>query len=426
MKIIRNADWRLRHICVVVFTLSFFALALHPEARLVDTNIPSGAETVRVARSLADHGTFANPFAAGNTGPTAHVAPVYPFLYSLFLKTFGDGYPCLLILWALTLAILAAQMSLLPWLSSHVGLGAAPGIAAAVLGVISMHASIDTRWEGFFAGLLLLAVAVPTYLKSTWAKVSGAALLGAIWGLVVLTNPVAVLLLVAWPLVTLSRAPGRRGTVSRFAIMFAVAMMVVAPWIARNYARFGAFIFVRDNFGLELALGNNPCASATLAQNIASGCHHSIHPNSSPSVAALVSSMGEYAFDQAKLRESLDWIPENKSAFAWLTIQRLRQFWFPTLQRKWEMPIVWCITPLAVIGFALLWRSRRTIGMLIGVTWVLYPAIYYLVPADPRYLYPIYWTMLLPAGYALTEFLRAFSLMDRGAIAAHPTTIRER
>jgi hypothetical protein len=58
--------------------------------------------------------------------------------------------------------------------------------------------------------------------------------------------------------------------------------------------------------------------------------------------------------------------------------------------------------------------------LLLGITWVLYPAVYYLVPADPRYLYPIYWTMLLPAGFALTEFLRAFSLMDRGTFTAHP------
>jgi hypothetical protein len=426
MKIIGNPDWRLRHVCVVVFAMSFFALALHPEARLVDTNIPGGAETVRVARSLAEYGTFANPFAAGNTGPTAHVAPIYPFLYALFLKAFGDGYTCLLILWGLTLAVLASQMALLPWLSSQVGLGVAPGLAAAVLGVISIHAAIDTRWEGFFAGLLLMAVGILTVHSSTWATVSGAAFLGIIWGIAVLTNPVAVLLLVAWPLVIIARSSDRRGSLRSLAILFGVAMLVVAPWIARNYARFGAFIFVRDNFGLELALGNNPCASATLAQNIASGCHHLNHPNSNTEAAKLVSSMGEYAFDQAKLQESLNWIRENKSAFASLTIQRVRQVWFPTLERKWEMPIVWCITPLAFVGLARLWRSRRTVALLLGITWVLYPAVYYLVPADPRYLYPIYWTMLLPAGFALTESLRAFSLMDRGTFTARPTTIRNR
>jgi len=382
---------------------------MHPEARLQDTAIPNGAETVNVARSLSEYGIFANPFASGDTGSTAHVAPVYPFVFALFLKALGTGYACLLILWVLTLALLAGQMSMMPWLTSQIGLGAGPGTVAAVLGVISMHASIDTRWESYLVGLLLLAAAVLTYHTSTWMTVSGAALLGAFWGVIVLTNPVAVLLLFAWPLIIVARAPKGRHPLKSLAVLFGVAMLVVAPWIARNYVRFGAFIFVRDNLGLELALGNNPCAGATLAQNIASGCHHSIHPNSNPSVAKRVSSMGEYRFDQERLHEALNWIQENRKTFARLTIERVRQFWFPTLQRRWEMPIVWCITPLAFIGFALLWRSLRTIGLLIGVTWVFYPVIYYLVPGDPRYVYPIYWTMLLPAGYALTEFFRARS-----------------
>jgi len=196
---------------------------------------------------------------------------------------------------------------------------------------------------------------------------------------------------------------------------------VVRPGIAPNFGRVGGFSFARDNFGLELALGNNPCASATLAQNIASGCHHLNHPNSNTEVAKLVSSMGEYAFDQAKLQESLNWIRENKSAFGSLTIQRVRQVWFPTLERRWEMPIVWCITPLAFVGLSRLWRSRRTVALLLGTTWVLYPAVYYLVPADPRYLYPVYWTMLLPAGFALTNLLRKSQLPEAGPFVARPS-----
>lgn len=406
MRALANIEWRLRHTCVVVFALSFFALALHPEARLQDTTITNGAETVNVARSLAEHGTFANPFAAGDTGPTAHVAPVYPFALALFLKAFGTGYTCLLILWVLNLALFAGQLAMMPWLTSKIGFGAGPGAVAAGLGVISMHASIDTRWESYFVGLLLLAAGILTVHTSTWMTVRGAALLGAIWGVILLANPVAVLLLIAWPVIIAAGDAGSRHRLTRLAVLSGVAMLVVAPWVARNYARFGAFIFVRDNLGLELALGNNPCAGATLAQNIASGCHHSIHPNSNPAVARRVSSMGEYGFDQANLHEALNWIRGHRKSFASLTIQRFRQFWFPTLQRRWEMPIVWGITALALFGLALLWRSRRTIGMLIGVTWVLYPVIYYLVPGDPRYVYPIYWTMLLPAGYALTAFFR--------------------
>src|SRR5215472_12945730 len=102
--------WGLIHTCVTTGVLSFFVLALLPEARLADVSVPFGGENVRVARSLAVNGTFADPFATLKTGVTAHVAPVYPFLYSLFLRAFGTGYIALLILWVFNLACLAGQM----------------------------------------------------------------------------------------------------------------------------------------------------------------------------------------------------------------------------------------------------------------------------------------------------------------------------
>jgi hypothetical protein len=48
------------------------------------------SEVVRVATSLAQHGTFADAFGPG-TGPTAHVSPAYPILLSLIFRAFGTG-----------------------------------------------------------------------------------------------------------------------------------------------------------------------------------------------------------------------------------------------------------------------------------------------------------------------------------------------
>src|SRR5271166_4039693 len=47
-------------------------------------------EIVRVATSLAEHGTLADAFGR-QTGPTAHVAPMYPILLSLIFRVFGTG-----------------------------------------------------------------------------------------------------------------------------------------------------------------------------------------------------------------------------------------------------------------------------------------------------------------------------------------------
>src|SRR2546430_1525084 len=113
----RFPKWTLAHWCTVVAAVSFLVLATLPEARLNDFDVPTGGESVRIARSLAFHGTFADPFATIKTGVTAHIAPAYPFLYSLVLRLFGTHYTALLILWAASLACLALQLGLLPLLS---------------------------------------------------------------------------------------------------------------------------------------------------------------------------------------------------------------------------------------------------------------------------------------------------------------------
>ena len=99
----RAAANSLPQLCVVVFAISFLVFAILPEGRLSDLSVPFGGEAVRVARSLATSGTFADPFASMKTGPTAHVAPVYPFLYALFLEVLGTGYTSLWAVWAMNI-----------------------------------------------------------------------------------------------------------------------------------------------------------------------------------------------------------------------------------------------------------------------------------------------------------------------------------
>lgn len=426
-----NSSWGLPHLCVVIFAVSFVMFAVSTEGRLADLSVPFGGEAVRVARSLAVNGRFENPFASMNTGPTAHVAPVYPFIYALFLKVLGTGYTSLWALWAVNIGFLALQMSLLPWLSQRLGFGILPGLLAAALGSLSLHAPVDTRTECFLAGLLLMAACLLTEHVPLWGSIIGAMCLGVFWGVVILTNPVMVLLLAAWPSVSILAQPReRRGRLTiRFAVMACAALLTIAPWIARNYIRMGAFIFVRDNLGLELYTGNNPCAKATLAANIKSGCHDSTHPNSNGAIAANLSATGEYSFNRAKLREANLWIGSNRPAFLILTAQRFRQFWWPDLDHLWETIPVWTITVFGIAGLFLM--RRKPFAWLIGTAWVLFPTVYYFVPSEPRYRYPIYWTSLLPAGYAVAEALvwsrvSTSRLMGIRHVVLRPPTLEKR
>ena len=401
-------------LCALVFGASFFVFAgfaslvvllLFLHGRLADLGVGNAGEEVRVARSLAASGNFADPFVAGRTGPTAHVAPVYPFLFSLILRALGTGTAAMLTLWAWNVALLALQMALLPLLSSRLGLGALPGLIAAGLGCISLQLDMGVGWECFLAGALLMLACLLTDDVALWRRWSGAVLLGVLWGILILTNPVTLLLLAAWPAVKIlaqSRSE-RAGLAARFGLMVVAALLTVAPWIARNYVRFGAFIFVRDNLGLELYTGNNPCAKPTMLEQISSGCHAQTHPNATAAIVAQLAAAGEVRFNQAKLHQAVQWIGANRSSFLILTARRFRQFWLPDLENRGGGIPVWGITFAALMGFFVMVRKRRTFAWLIASTWVLFPLIYYVVPSEPRYSYPIYWTLLLAAGCALSE-----------------------
>jgi hypothetical protein len=95
---------------------------------------PERNETARVAESLAEHGSFANPF-CGETGPTAHVAPGYPFLLSLLYRVTGTDTAGEISKQILTSAIVALGYALLPLIAVRcnmsIHVGALAGLAGA-------------------------------------------------------------------------------------------------------------------------------------------------------------------------------------------------------------------------------------------------------------------------------------------------------
>src|ERR1700737_4914913 len=223
----RFPKWTLAHWCIVIFAASFLILAMHPEARLNDFDVPNGAEPVRVARWLAARSTFSDPFAALPTGTTAHVAPVYPFLYSLVLRAFGTGYRALLTAWACNVAFFALQMGLLLALSYQLHLGALPGIIAAALGTFSLHTPIDTRTECFLAGALLLVSYLLTDRAFGEKNIALSFVAGGLWGVLILTNPVMVVLLLAWPLCfLLQHRAAPIGYLRRSAVIVGLALLI--------------------------------------------------------------------------------------------------------------------------------------------------------------------------------------------------------
>jgi hypothetical protein len=397
------------HLAILIFGISFLIYAVSPQGSPATYDLVQPGELARVSISVVQRETFADPFAALPTGFTAHVAPAYVMLYAGIGKVFGVGRAGATALWSLNVGFLALQFALLPVLSDRIGLGVLPGVCAAVFGVIVQPYRVLPLWESLFTGTLLvvLCVLTLTYLKppGDWQH---SALLGFVWGVAILASPQCVLLLFAWTRVAaIGNSPEQLARARRATLVIvAGATLACLPWFIRNYQRFHAIFFVRDNFGLELSTSNNPCAQTTLLENINSRCHFKTHPNPNPDIAGELMDKGEIEFNREQLRKALAWISSNPGAFASLTGRRFLRFWFPYLGGlRYAIP-TGILTALSFAGLAMMFRNHRRAAWMLASTMLLYPLVHYVVQFEARYRYPIFWVTLLLAAHVVCETAR--------------------
>ena len=401
-----NGRLSLAKLTVLIFVVSAVIYAISPQGRPSFSDMTKGAEIPRVALTLVQEGSFAHPFYALPTGPTAHTSPAYVFLYAAVAKLFGIGWTGARVLWALNICFLALQLALLPILSDRLGIGVLPGLLAAILGVVVQPYRVLVEWESLFTGALLVVLCVLTldYFKKAgdWKQ---SLLLGLLWGVAVLANPESVLLLFVWAHIAATENPPQMLRRARRAMVVVVAGAALAclPWFIRNYEVFHAVFFVRDNFGLELYTSNNPCARPTMLENLTSGCHGQTHPNANADLAAQVVEMGEVRFNHEMLRRALSWISSNPRGFAWLTARRFVRFWFPYLgSYRYSIPMG-ILTIFSLAGLGWMFQENRRAALLFISTLAVYPLVHYLIQFEARYRYPIFWATLLPAAYAILK-----------------------
>jgi hypothetical protein len=101
-------------------------------------------------------------------------------------------------------------------------------------------------------------------------------------------------------------------------------------------------------------------------------------------------------------RQALDWIESHPAEFTRLTAQRIRYFWLgPTDDPVMAIAFL-ALAALAAVGAVLALRRLPAAGSAVLLIPLLtYPLIYYLVPWQHRYRFPIEWILFLLAGAAL-------------------------
>jgi hypothetical protein len=277
-------------------------------------------------------------------------------------------------------------------------------------------------WEAVYVALLVLLLVMCMHqILSKQVSTGFVALTGVLWGITFLFNPVTLL---PYAALTLWTTCFRRIQRIQKLVLIFIPLLVISPWLVRNYQVFHHFVLIRDNLGLELSISNNPCATFSFGTYRAVNC--SQHPNESVAEAGKVRASGEYEYNQTKLREALGWIKDNPGRFADLTEQRFLAFWlyspggnyFAGRHIPLSILLIWLIMPLSIGGLWLLFKSDR-IAAGLCLTWlVLFPAVYYFVAFIPRYRYPILWANFMPASFLLTEVVQGVWHGRRKSIAA--------
>ena len=365
-----------------------------------------GYESLEIACSLAHNASFSDPFMFLQTGPSAHVAPLFPMMVSVVIKWLGDGPPAMNALQWVGTFMLAFQLSLWPWITERLGMGFATGIIGATAWIL-VGFIVDPMWEApYVAFLILILVLCMHRILREQVSTLFVSLTGVLSGIILLLNPVSLLAYMALTIwITFFRRIRR---IQKLALII-IPFVVISPWLVRNYQVFHHFIFIRDNLGIELSITNNSCATFSFKFNQWTSCYN--HPNESVTEARKVLASGEYEYNQAKLREALAWIRNNPGKFADLTKQRFLAFWFYSPGGHYfsgrnipgSILIIWAVMPLSIMGLWLLFHRDRIVAGICLVWLVLFPPIYYFLAFIPRYRYPILWASLMPASFFLSE-----------------------
>ncbi len=381
-----------------------------------------GFETGRIARSIASGEGFGNPL-FWNTGPTAEMTPVYPYLLAGVFKLFGiySKWSAIVIL---SLSSLFSALTCLPiFYMARKSFG--PRVAAAagwtwVVFPYAIYLAAGWIWDTCLTTLLfslLFLIALQLERSSRpWAWVG----FGLLWGLAALTSP-AVLSVLAflggWICYRLRRQGQRWGLPAALAAL--AFMAAVTPWFVRNYLTFHRFILFRDTFGLALYVGNNGDASHWAP--------YAAFPSSSDTELEEFNQLGELTYMDQKLRQSLAFIRSHPGWFVWVTLRRVAYVWtgFWSFRRRYlederfDPPNILLRTTLTILALAGLRRAfQRDSAAALPYALVLlsFPLIFYVTIPEMYYRHPVDPQLVVLAAYSISRPLPKSGKQDDGAI----------
>ena len=357
------------------------------------------AEVSSIAAHLASGRGFSSPFWA-DTGPTAWVAPVYPFFVSLVFRLFGINSEMSTAVVLTVQCFIAGGTGIAIFALGKRTFGERVGFWAAWIWAVSQFFfrwSTSWVWDFTVSALLLTVVLIVTLDLAHDGSTKLWVRLGALWGLAALTNP-ALLSLLPFTLgyAAFANRRAKRPWVGGLALSGMLFVAMISPWLIRNAVVFGQPVFLRSNYWFEFHLGNY---------------HHSNglgfagkHPTANPLEMAKYVSLGEQRYIQEAKKDALQFVRDYPGEFLSLTLHRFVWFWdgTPLLYepRAWWVP--WKFWPLScagLLGFLFVLTRRPRGWLLYAASLVIYPVPYDLAFPSARYRHAIEPQLLLLSAY---------------------------
>jgi 4-amino-4-deoxy-L-arabinose transferase-like glycosyltransferase len=349
-----------------------------------------GYETGSIARSIAEGKGFASPFRNVDTGPTAWIAPIYPYFCALVFKLFGVFTPLsAVVILGVNSLFSAATVLPLHRIAARTFNRSTATLAAWMWALVPYFMCWPAAWvweAGVSACLVCLIISVaydlPQAATRRWL------LFGLIGGAAVLTNPALLTLLPIAALWAVRKADVRAIAFRRALLAGLVCVAVLSPWLVRNRVVMGKWVFIRDNFAFEFSLGNYPGGSGMGWAGL--------HPAINDRVMKEYSQKGELTFLAARTDFPKTYVTQHTSEFAQQTLHRFTAFWDGTslywnrfAEDVWQPLPFFTLTVLAALGCALAIGTRVLGALMTALCCVLYPWPYYITYPQTRYRHAI-------------------------------------
>ena len=414
------------------FCLFFLALAIRLCAIFFYTLFPTPKAGINadyeygiIARAIADGIGYSMSIAKPdnshisqsiiNYWPTANQTPFFPYFLSFFYS-FSEG-PIAFFLIRIIHAVFSALTCIIMYL---ITLRLIHYKGAFVLGILCsfypLFVSIMVRIvpETFFTFWISLTILFLFFLKDD-PSLRNIAITGLLMGITLLNSNVITPFL---PFIGIWLFLNLKGVLHnkllKICLVFSIAILVIAPWLVRNYLVFNKFPLLKSTAGLNLWLGNNPSSSGTFFSKGGEDLFDVITKKFPEGFK-----LSEVEQDAIFYREAIDYIKANPFNYLKLVIKRFYYFWwFPpdefatgsTTSYKKLMTVPYTvILILCIMGIFNIMRENWR-GCLLIIALMLSISLMYslFVVGHLRYRVPVEPYVLLFASQAIFLFVQQF------------------